>query len=166
MEKIVSQIDHEGYFCGAVIADPSPLEDGVYLIPGGCIDLAPPMSVVGKRYKPNGSGGWLSEEIPATDQSPAPLTDAQLAAASVAEMQRRLDSHARSWGYDDIKSAVGYVGDPFAQFDAEGTVLRNWRSACWQWARLQEALVLEGSQVRPVSPEAFADAMPAAPARP
>lgn len=40
--KIVFQTDHLGIFVGEAIADPSPLEDGVWLIPGGCVELAPP----------------------------------------------------------------------------------------------------------------------------
>lgn len=40
--KIVYQTDHLGIYVGEAIADPSPLEDGVWLIPGGCIEQAPP----------------------------------------------------------------------------------------------------------------------------
>lgn len=40
--KIVSQLDALGYFTGPVEADESPLEPGVYLIPGGAIDVDPP----------------------------------------------------------------------------------------------------------------------------
>lgn len=40
--KTVSQLDARGYFVGAAIADESPLEPGVYLIPGGAIDVPPP----------------------------------------------------------------------------------------------------------------------------
>jgi uncharacterized membrane protein len=41
-EKLVYQTDHLGIFIGAVTADESPLEPGVYLIPGGCVEAAPP----------------------------------------------------------------------------------------------------------------------------
>ncbi|MCT8950639.1 DUF4376 domain-containing protein [Pseudomonas iridis] len=41
-EKLVYQTDHLGVFIGAVTADESPLEPGVYLIPGGCVEAAPP----------------------------------------------------------------------------------------------------------------------------
>lgn len=40
--KLVSQLDPQGYFTGAVEADPSPLEPGVFLLPGGAIDVPPP----------------------------------------------------------------------------------------------------------------------------
>lgn len=41
-EKIVYQTDHLGIFIGAVTADESPLEPGVYLVPGGCVEVKPP----------------------------------------------------------------------------------------------------------------------------
>lgn len=40
--KLVYQTDHLGVFVGTVTADESPLEPGVYLIPGGCVEIAPP----------------------------------------------------------------------------------------------------------------------------
>ncbi|VVN93219.1 phage tail protein [Pseudomonas fluorescens] len=40
--KIVYQTDHLGIFTGETVADPSPLEPGVWLIPGGCVEIAPP----------------------------------------------------------------------------------------------------------------------------
>ncbi|WP_454565947.1 DUF4376 domain-containing protein [Pseudomonas sp. AIG] len=41
-DKIVYQTDYLGIFIGAVRAEESPLEPGVYLIPGGCVEVAPP----------------------------------------------------------------------------------------------------------------------------
>jgi len=40
--KVVYQTDALGIFIGEAIADRSPLEDGVWLIPGGCVEVAPP----------------------------------------------------------------------------------------------------------------------------
>lgn len=40
--KVVSQLNSAGYFTGATYADESPLEPGVYLFPGGTIDVEPP----------------------------------------------------------------------------------------------------------------------------
>ena len=59
--------------------------------------------------------------------APPILTLAQAKAA----IQSRLDSAAKAWEYDDIKSAVGYIGDPNPKYNAEGLVLRNFRSATW-----------------------------------
>ncbi|MBH3406669.1 hypothetical protein I5P86_16535 [Pseudomonas glycinae] len=41
-EKIVYQTNHLGILVGTVTADESPLEPGVYMIPGGCVETAPP----------------------------------------------------------------------------------------------------------------------------
>ncbi|MBV4459415.1 hypothetical protein KVG96_15785 [Pseudomonas sp. COR58] len=41
-DKLVYQTNHLGIFVAAVTADESPLEPGVYLIPGGCVETAPP----------------------------------------------------------------------------------------------------------------------------
>ncbi len=40
--KIVYQTDHLGIYTGQAYADASPLEDGVWLIPRGCVEVAPP----------------------------------------------------------------------------------------------------------------------------
>ncbi|KMN09079.1 DUF4376 domain-containing protein [Pseudomonas helleri] len=40
--KIVYQTDHLGIYTGTTVADESPLEPGVWLIPGGCVEVAPP----------------------------------------------------------------------------------------------------------------------------
>lgn len=40
--KIVYQTDHLGIYTGKTVADRSPLEGDVWLIPGGCVEVAPP----------------------------------------------------------------------------------------------------------------------------
>ncbi len=40
--KIVYQTDHHGIYIGETFADRSPLEPDVWLIPGGCVEVAPP----------------------------------------------------------------------------------------------------------------------------
>lgn len=39
---IVYQTNSNGVYLGPTEADPSPLEPGVWLIPGGCVDFEPP----------------------------------------------------------------------------------------------------------------------------
>jgi len=46
--KIVYQTDHVGIFIGTAEADPCPLEEDVWLIPGGCVEIAPPSIPAGK----------------------------------------------------------------------------------------------------------------------
>ena len=40
--KIVYQTDQLGIYTGQAYADPSPLEENVWLIPRGCVEIAPP----------------------------------------------------------------------------------------------------------------------------
>ena len=41
-KKIVYQTDHLGIYTGKTVADRSPLEPDVWLIPSGCVEVAPP----------------------------------------------------------------------------------------------------------------------------
>jgi hypothetical protein len=85
--KNVSQLDPDGYYIGPTVADESPLEPGVYLIPAGAIDRAPPKTIEpGKRYRPWGTG-WRAEEIPAPEPQPAEPQPAE-PQMSESDMQR------------------------------------------------------------------------------
>lgn len=46
--KIVYQTDQNGLYLGPTEADPCPLEEGVWLIPGGCVEVPPPAIPDGK----------------------------------------------------------------------------------------------------------------------
>lgn len=112
--------------------------------------------------------GLLIELPPAPSPAPIPMsppppTESQVRALLVSAAQRLLDSKAREWGYDDMRSAVSYVGDPYPRFAAEGLALRNWRSAVWAY------LDAAGAQPLPdpvPTMEAFVALLPAIPTRP
>lgn len=70
MEKIVSQLDGEGYFLAAVEAVRSPLEPGQWLIPMGAVDVEPPIQEQGKRYRLDVSDSWAEEDAPPPPQHP------------------------------------------------------------------------------------------------
>jgi hypothetical protein len=57
-DKLVYQTDHLGVYIGAVEAYESPLEPGVYLIPGGCVETPPPVIPEHKVAWWNGQS-WL-----------------------------------------------------------------------------------------------------------
>jgi hypothetical protein len=59
--KLVSQLDENNYFVGVTVADESPLEPGVFLIPGGAIDVDPPS--IPKNKVARWNNGWEFEEI-------------------------------------------------------------------------------------------------------
>lgn len=76
-EKIVCQLDHDGYFVGVVAADPSPLEEGVWLIPARCVESDPPKEFPGQRVRWE-KGEWKYEDIPVPPQPPvAPVPTAK-----------------------------------------------------------------------------------------
>lgn len=62
MEKIVSQLDDSGYFIAAIVPDESPLEPGVFLIPGGAVDVAPPEQRDGVRFRLGADLEWIEEQ--------------------------------------------------------------------------------------------------------
>ncbi|WP_026471139.1 hypothetical protein [Alkanindiges illinoisensis] len=43
-QKTVYQTNYSGLFIGKTQADESPLQPGIFLIPAGCVELAPPES--------------------------------------------------------------------------------------------------------------------------
>lgn len=78
--KQVIQLDAAGYFAGFATADESPLEPGVFLIPGGCIDVSAPAIPDGQRAK--WDGAWVFEgipqpepELPTPEQEPIPYDE-------------------------------------------------------------------------------------------
>jgi len=80
-------------------------------------------------------------------------------------VQEYIDVPAKEWGYDDAKSAVTYVGDPFMQFHLEGTAIQAFRSTCWQISQQIRADVI--AALRPIpSVEQLLSELPAPPARP
>lgn len=80
--KTVSQLDLNGYLVGSAIADESPLEEGVFLLPAGCIDLAPIDVPVGQLARFDGMGFVLEdmpEPVPVAPVDPAIAVEAKLA---------------------------------------------------------------------------------------
>jgi hypothetical protein len=59
--KQVIQLDDNGYFTGVTVADPSPLEPSVYLMPADTVDADVPTVPDGHLAKWDGS--WVFEAI-------------------------------------------------------------------------------------------------------
>jgi hypothetical protein len=92
---------------------------------------------------------------------PAAPSSADLIAANVAAIQVRLDSEAKSRGYDNILSACSYAAQvPGAPFQAEGAAFLAWRSTVWAQAYATLAQVQAGAVPMPTPADAVA-AMPA-----
>jgi hypothetical protein len=90
--KQVCQLDDEGYFVGMTTADESPLEPGVYLIPRGALDVAPPLPVEGKMVRWDGE--WVYEDIPQPPLPPEPTFEEIL---ENAYLRRRVELQDSDW---------------------------------------------------------------------
>lgn len=114
-------------------SDLSPEEEGVFLLPGNCLESEPPAPPEGMRVIES-AGAWLLEQIPVVPVDPPapPLTEAQRIANLRIEVQRHLDAAAAGMGYDDMRTAVTYAEEPTVlKFQNEGKALRAWRSLVW-----------------------------------
>ena len=94
MTKPVSQLDTSGYFVGMTVADESPLEPGVFIMPARTVDAPAPVIPAGQRAKWNGE--WVLEDIPQPNVDPelppVELTYAQKRAAEYPPMADYLDA--------------------------------------------------------------------------
>lgn len=124
MEKIVSQLNHEGYYVGPVTADESPLEPGVFMLPGGSVDMTPPALLEeGKRYRVV-DGRWISEDMP----------DPSLALPGELPKEEQLDAAARA-RRDFLLERAGLRMAPLLDAvelgiatDAEKSSLAEWKT--------------------------------------
>lgn len=93
--------------------------------------------------------------LPREVTPPAP-TSADLVAKLTAALQGAMDEMARAHGYDDIKTAITYRGDPNPKFAAEAEGFFVWRSAVWTQAYALLAQIQQGLAQFPTVQEAIA----------
>lgn len=106
-------------------------------------------SLRGKQIEA-GPDGQPREYVP-----PPPSVESQVAALTTA-VQAAMDAQARALGYDDIKTAITYRGDPNPKFAAEAEAFFAWRSSVWTQAYAHLALVQAGQAPMPTVEEAIA----------
>jgi len=136
--------------------------------------LASAQLASGEAYLPDPTGtisdathrveqGQFVKIVPPPAPIQLPPTADALRAILIRWAQSHLDATARAWGYDDIRSACIYLGDPYPRFAAEALALRDWRSAVWAY--------LDAASTSPIpSPmptrDEFIALLPAKPERP
>ena len=79
--KTVYQLDQNGTYIGETVAHESPLEPGIYLIPGGCIETAPPETK--ENQVAVWHGVWTLVDVPEPEKPKEPTAE-ELAAQKVA----------------------------------------------------------------------------------
>lgn len=160
-EKTISQLDENQYFIGPTVAEESPLEPGIYLVPAGAVDFSPPEVPSGKRAKFTGQG-FLIEDIPVppTPVPPVPTKDETIKEIEFA-VQTKLDEGAKLWGYQNLVTGASYAASTNSQYAADATALIQWRDDVWAWAIPKFADVTPGE-----TPEEFMVDMPKQPAQP
>lgn len=140
--KTVSQLDAEGYFSCQTIADESPLEPGIWLIPGGAIDQPPPANITaGKRYRPL-NGAWIEEDAPdSAGAQPFPTTET---ADEVAGNKRAGINHAA-----EVELSALIASYPAGE-------VASWPQQTSEATALQQALAAKGalldSEIQAIAP--------------
>lgn len=117
--KPVLQLDHNGYFIGSTVADESPLQPGVFLLPARCVDANAPSVPSGKLAKWNGTGFDLEDvhDIPAyvpTLEELKAMKNIDINAARLAANQGTFDHSGKTFACDmlsrgDIDGVNGEV---------------------------------------------------------
>ena len=112
-KKTIPQLDAAGYFIGLTVADESPLEPGVFLLPAGAVDTAPPNVPEGQRAKWTGAA-WALEAIPQPEQGPPPPTPEQIRRGEITARLYQIDADSvRALRVATIEQAAGRPAPPF-----------------------------------------------------
>ena len=77
-------------------------------------------------------------------EQPLPIQDQYMQKA-----QFVMDAQAQSMGYNNIFTAISYIGDPFPRFNDEAVALRVYRSQVWQHSNDLMAQVLAAKVAQP-----------------
>lgn len=106
--KNVIQLDDDNYYVGITIADESPLEPGIFLIPRNAIDVEEPNIPDGHRAKWDNK--WIFEEI--LIESELKEIDYEAKAQEDEWIKNKLAAinHAKSLGFTDDMIAVMFPG--------------------------------------------------------
>jgi len=78
-----------------------------------------------------GGIGWTWENNKLVPPKMPDPTPEEIQESITSSVQERLDSFAKTRGYDDIKSACTYAGCSIPRFDTEGTHCRDKRAETW-----------------------------------
>lgn len=138
--KTVYQLDVNGFLSGQTMAQESPLEPGIFLIPAGCVEKIPPKCKKGQAPKYNHeSGKWEKIDISLITQ------DETGALHLVTE-----EEVARCWRNGEL-SLADVIINKIEDFEIEGDskAWRQYRVALRNWPATEDF-----PKIKPVSPAA------------
>lgn len=115
MTKTVSQLDADGYFVGPVVADESPLELGVFLLPALAVDAPPPVMTPGTRARWNGEGFEVTDIQYPNPEPPETIAEAKnrVWREIMAERDLRKSGGVKieeKWFHSDDSSRIQHLG--------------------------------------------------------
>jgi len=119
--KTVYQLNQQGEYIGETVAHESPLEPGIYLIPGGCIETAPPETK--ENQVAVWHGVWTLVDVPEPEKPKEPTAQelaAQKVAARKAEILGLLDEIDRK----SIRPMRAGETQRLAQLESQAAALR------------------------------------------
>jgi hypothetical protein len=103
----VYQLDANGHFAGTTVADESPRQPGVYLMPAGCVTLAPPEHKAGTNRK-YADGKWSYDPIIGYGD-PAPMP----AEPTLADIKAAKNAQINAWRASADATVFEYAGKLF-----------------------------------------------------
>lgn len=125
-QKTVYQLDFEGFLLYPTVADESPLEPGIFLIPAGCVDVEPLPPAPGKRQR-FVDGAFVYVDVPPDQPLPpgVPPTLEHLRVAKINEIKLEAEWTAAQLteGYPDFEMKTWPAQEAEAlAWDADNTV--------------------------------------------
>lgn len=124
--KTVLQLDDAGYLVGLTVADESPLEPGVFLMPRGAVDAAAPTVPDGYRARWSGAGFDFDPLPPLEPEAePPPPSPEEIRRGEIAGRLAQIDMDSiRALRAKAIGKAVKFDDDKLTALEAEAAALR------------------------------------------
>jgi len=120
--KTVYQLNQNGEYTGETIAHESPLEPGVYLIPGGCVETAPPETKEGQIAV--WDGVWTLVDLPEPEK-PKELTAKEIAAQKIATRKAQIGAELAEIDAKSIRPLRAGETDRLAALEKQASALRS-----------------------------------------
>lgn len=148
--KVVSQCDERGYFVGQTLADESPLEPGVFLIPRLAVDAPPPEVPEGHLAGWNGTNWFFEKAPPATDgaESEPPAEETPSVPSVVTRAQGKA-ALIQSGYWQAVLDYVAAIDDPVQRALTEVALndTQTWQRSSPFLTSVAQALGLSGEQL-------------------